>query len=93
MHRPKDWRDDNIKTSAERKVCRMTDDLGYSITPLLDDAVAIDGHRGALAIASRAGSVHTHDHGSRQPPVHRGLLALSFGCTTAPFGRPRENFR
>jgi hypothetical protein len=37
----------------------MTDNLGYSITPLVDDAVAINGHGGALAIASPTGSVHT----------------------------------
>jgi hypothetical protein len=54
MHRPEDWRDDDIKTSADCVVRCVTDDLGYSITPSVDDAVAIDSHGGALAIVSRA---------------------------------------
>jgi hypothetical protein len=37
----------------------MTHDLGDRITPLMDDAVAIDDHAGALVITSRLGSVHT----------------------------------
>jgi hypothetical protein len=59
VQRPKDWRDDEIEASAERILRSMTDNLGYSITPLVDDAVAINGHGGALAIASPMGSVHT----------------------------------
>jgi hypothetical protein len=37
----------------------MTHNLGDSITPLMDDAVAVDSHGGALVITSRLGSVHT----------------------------------
>jgi hypothetical protein len=59
MHRPEDRWDDDVETSAECIVRCETDDLGYSIAPLVDDAVAIDGHGGALATVSCAGSVHT----------------------------------
>jgi hypothetical protein len=59
MHGPKRGRDDNIEISAERIVRRMTHNLGDCITPLMDDAVAVDGHGGALIITSRLGSVHT----------------------------------
>jgi hypothetical protein len=59
MHRPEDRWDDDIETLAECIVRCVTDDLGYSIAPLVDDAVAIDGHGGTLATVSRAGSFHT----------------------------------
>jgi hypothetical protein len=56
---PKDWRDDDIEISAECIARCMTHDLGYCVPPLVNDAVAIDGHSGALAITGRVGSVHT----------------------------------
>src|SRR6476619_6035838 len=37
----------------------MAYDVRDGIPPLMDDALAIDGHAGALVIAGRVGSVHT----------------------------------
>src|SRR5215211_7129960 len=37
----------------------MTRDLGDRVAPLMDDAVAIHGHGGALVLVRRPGSVHT----------------------------------
>ena len=59
MQRPKDGRDDDVEIPAKRIVCRMTHDFGDCITPLMNDAVAIDGHAGAHVSVRRPGSVHT----------------------------------
>jgi hypothetical protein len=59
MQGPKRRRDDDVEISAENIVRRMTDNLGDHITPLMDDAVAVDGHGSALVMTSRFGSVHT----------------------------------
>jgi hypothetical protein len=56
MHWPQDRRDDHIETSAQRVIRRVTHNLGDCITPLMDDACAIDGHAGAQI--GRLGSVH-----------------------------------
>lgn len=59
MHGPKRGRDHDIETSSERIVGGIAHDFGDCITPLMDDALAIDSHAGALVIAGRLGSVHT----------------------------------
>jgi hypothetical protein len=59
MQGPKRGRDDDVEISPERVVRRITHNLGDSITPLMDDAVAVDCYAGALIMRGRLGSVHT----------------------------------
>jgi hypothetical protein len=59
MQRPQYGRDNDIETLADRLVRRKPHDLGDCVTPLANNAVAIDGHTCAQVIASRSGSVHT----------------------------------
>jgi hypothetical protein len=58
MQGPKDGRDHHVEALAQRIAGRMPHDVRNRITPLLDDAVAVDGHRGT-AVMRRPGSVHT----------------------------------
>ena len=55
----KNGRDDDIEIATERLVRGITYDLGDLVSPLVDDAVAIHGYRGALVLARRPQSVHT----------------------------------
>ena len=56
MHGPECGRDHHVQTSPQGVVRRMTHDIRDCITPLMDDALAVDGHGGA--VMGRLGSVH-----------------------------------
>jgi hypothetical protein len=55
---PENGRDDHVETAPECVVGRMTHDVRHRITPLMNDALAVDGHCGA-AVMARLRSVHT----------------------------------
>jgi hypothetical protein len=46
-------RDDDIEIATQRLVRGITHDLGDFVSPLMDDAAAIHGYRGALILARR----------------------------------------
>jgi hypothetical protein len=58
MQGPKRGRDHHVEALPQRVARRMTYDVGYRITPLMDDALTVDGH-GVMAVVGRLGSVHT----------------------------------
>ena len=75
--RRKYGRDDDIEIATERLVRwnKPTTSVTSS-APLVDDAVAIHGYRGACSSASPR-SVHTFDHGLQRWSVHYTLTRIS----------------
>jgi hypothetical protein len=57
MQGPKDRGNHDIETSPQRVVRRMTHDARDRITPLMDDALTVDGH-GCATVMGRLESVH-----------------------------------